>query len=349
MTASRSGTLTLRFDRTRLTVGDDTDIRRQLSAVAMVDDTLWLACDEGCRLERLSRRSDSVFDTHAIFPLHDLMPMPAKSTEEADVEGLHADAGYLWMVGSHSVKRKKPKNDSPTNVAERIAETSRDGNRHILARVPLVGNELMKKDVAGGRRSAALDASPESSPLLDAVRKARDPHLAAWIDLPGKDNGFDIEGLAVRGGRAWIGLRGPVLREWCCILELNLEADGKRLQLARIDGFRYRKHFLNLHGLGIRDLTLLEDDILILTGPTMAHDGPGEIWRWKGGARPNASVAASRLTRLLTLPQQSREDKAEALAVIEHDGAPAALIVYDSPAAGRLAAPAAVTADIFRL
>ncbi len=38
--------------------------------------------------------------------------------------------------------------------------------------------------------------------------------------VPGKDNGLDIEGLAVSEDRIFIGLRGPVLRGWTVILAM---------------------------------------------------------------------------------------------------------------------------------
>ncbi len=51
------------------------------------------------------------------------------------------------------------------------------------------------------------------------------------VPIPGKDNGFDIEGLAVREDRLLLGLRGPVLRGHAFVLELSLEQDGKDLAL----------------------------------------------------------------------------------------------------------------------
>jgi len=56
--------------------------------------------------------------------------------------------------------------------------------------------------------------------LLDAL--AQDPHLQAFINIPGKDNGFDIEGLAVPpAGQLFVGLHGPVMRGWAVALELR--------------------------------------------------------------------------------------------------------------------------------
>jgi hypothetical protein len=60
-------TATLEFDLTQLIVGKDADIRQGLSAVALENQHLWLAYDEGCRLERLTRTgSGSVFSAHRV-------------------------------------------------------------------------------------------------------------------------------------------------------------------------------------------------------------------------------------------------------------------------------------------
>ena len=350
------GSVTLDFDSEHLIIGVDTDIRQGLSAVALDGDSLWLACDEGCRLERLSRiRSGLTFAAHEVFPLENLLTLPAPSTEEADIEGLHAEDGWLWLVASHSVKRKKPKkNDAAAAVAKKLADTSRDGNRHLLARVPIAGN--VPRRVDGSRRAASIDSTAASSALLDALvppdnAAAADQHLGAFVPLPGKDNGFDIEGLAVAGMRAFVGLRGPVLREWCCILEVPLEDDGDRLVLTPGgDGITYRKHFLKLNGLGVRDLVVFEEDLLVLAGPTMAHDGPAEIWRWKNGAKPGASVSPSDITRLLVLPQRQGNDRPEGLALFEQGaGITSVLVVFDTPAPERRVSESSVTADLYRL
>jgi hypothetical protein len=308
---------------------------------------LWLACDEGCRLDRLSRSEGrAAFAGHEVVGLDTLLDLPAPVAEEADVEGLAVDDGWLWLVGSHSVKRRKPKGKSPSEVARKLLETTRDGNRHLLARIPIAGGSLRKKDST--RRAAMLDATATTSALLDAVRG--DEHLKDFIAVPGKDNGFDIEGLAARGLRLWVGLRGPVLREWCCILELQLEASGGELRLVDGGDGLYRKHFFKLGGLGVRDIALLDDDLLIMAGPSMAHDGPSGIWRWKKGARAGAAADAGAVKQVVALPQGEQRDKPEGLTVFDQTGRSASvLVVYDAPSAERKASSRSVRADVFRL
>lgn len=284
-----------------------------------------------------------------MFPLDDFLRLPAGPDEEADVEGLDVDDGWLWLIGSHSVKRKKPgPGDGVGKIAARLASTARDGNRHLLARIPIHEGGLAKKTAS--RRAAAIDSSPTSSVLLDAIVGREDPHLLPFVNLPGKDNGFDLEGLAVRGSRVFAGLRGPVLREWCCILELDLEADGKQLHLKPIEDDRpYRKHFQKLSGLGIRDLAMLDQDLFALAGPTMAHDGPSEIWRWKNGARKNAGSSLPDCKRLLVLPQREGADRPEGFTLLTDSGPTSILVVFDTPARSRLKGANSVLADVYRL
>lgn len=63
-------------------------------------------------------------------------------------------------------------------------------------------------------------------------------------------------------------------------------AEPARLRLRRFeDRLPYRKHVLDLDGLGVRDLCPSGDDLLVLAGPTMDLDGPVRIYRWHGACR----------------------------------------------------------------
>ena len=66
--------------------------------------------------------------------------------------------------------------------------------------------------------AASLEKMNGHNQLIEAL--AEDEHLGPFLQmgLPSKDNGFDIEGLAVQGNQVFLGLRGPVLRGWAIIL-----------------------------------------------------------------------------------------------------------------------------------
>ena len=180
---------------------------------------------------------------------------------------------------------------------------------------------------------------------------AKDDHLAPFAGIPGKDNGLDIEGLAVAEERVFVGLRGPVLRGYALILELEPQAQGSELKLKNIGpGDRpYRKHFMHLGGLGIRDLCLRGDDMLILAGPTMELDAPYKIFRWADGANPKkrSVLQKGELQTVVEIAQSGADGFAEGMTLFKQGAgdADSILVVYDA-ATGRKEG-ATIRGDIF--
>lgn len=349
-----------------------------LSVVLQIDGTLWVANDETISLERLSlvKENDGKECTrasgHKQFPLSDFLQLPIPPTgdpadlQEVDIEGLAHDDGYLWLVGSHSLKRRKPELKGGAAKAQRqLARVISETNRYLLARIPVArenGEVALKKEIVDGeadremtRTAAQLRTRGKTNDLMEALRG--DEHLAPFLAIPGKDNGFDIEGLAVKGKRLFVGLRGPVLRGWAVILELELKQDKldpSILKLKRIglDGRRYRKHFLQLGGLGIRDLCVQDNDLLILAGPSMDLDGPVTVFRWIDGTRPDdecmLDADADALKRILDVPFGQGVDHAEGICLYtEKEGPPALLVVYDAAAASRQLENGVLAIDVF--
>jgi hypothetical protein len=199
-------------------------------------------------------------------------------------------------------------------------------------------------------RAAALGRRDDLRVLLRT-----DEHLGPFVPIPGKDNGLDVEGIAVIGERIYLGLRGPVLRGWAFVLELRPYLDPTEPDRLRLrpfaDGLPYRKHVLDMDGLGVRDLCPDGDDLLVLAGPTMDLDGPVRIYRWRGACRVDmpAVVRGGVLTRELELTYGEGDDHAEGMGLIGTAEAKLALIVYDSPARARLTEDGAVIADVVEL
>lgn len=92
-----------------------------------------------------------------------------------------------------------------------------DGNRFTLARVPLAqsGDGYTLAARSGTRRAKRLAGDSHGSVLIDALRN--DPHLGPFTPRPvkargkkwktsiaSKENGVDIEGLAVWGSRVFL-------------------------------------------------------------------------------------------------------------------------------------------------
>ena len=213
---------TLHFDPKLSRNPNGNDLRDGLSASVITGDNLWLCCDERTTLERLRRTGPRTFGQHCSYRLADFLDLPDKATEEIDLEGMGEAENYLWVLGSHSIKRKNAKPEK-TNLAKQIKRLSQlevAPNRCLLARVPLVLNpesgdyELRKTaphPTAVGQtlRAAQLRGDDEGTDELRR-RLAKDEHLGPSLRVPAKDNGFDIEGLAAApDGRLFLGLRGP--------------------------------------------------------------------------------------------------------------------------------------------
>jgi hypothetical protein len=171
--------------------------------------------------------------------------------------------------------------------------------------------------------------------------------------IPSKDNGLDVEGLAVSGNRVFLGLRGPVLRGWAMVIELRIaEAGSGVLALDAIGpaGEFYVKHFLQIDGLGVRELSIHDNDLLVLAGPSMDLDGPVFIYRWKNAleAPPGSLTWRKDLTRVVTVPFAEGHDHAEGLSIAGLNPL-RVLVSYDSPQPSRLdgADGSGVRADIF--
>ncbi|GGQ68085.1 DUF3616 domain-containing protein [Couchioplanes azureus] len=332
-----------------------------LSAVRSDGRVLWIAGDETATVERLvadDERHPTEYAGQATFRLADLVDLPgADPDSEADIEGLARHGSFLWAVGSHSLRRKRIKAQHTGKKAlKRLATVEGQDNRQILVRLPITDVDGLPTPV----REAVADGVPQRAAVLAGRDDLRallrdDPHLGPFLPIPGKDNGLDIEGIAVHDDRVYLGLRGPVLRGWAFVLELRPYADPHRPERLRLrpfgDGLPYRKHVLDLDGLGVRDLCPAGDDLLVLAGPTMDLDGPVRIYRWHGACRVELPVVAraEELTRELELTYGEGDDHAEGLAVLGPLEEGRLLVVYDSPAPSRLADEDTVLADVVRL
>jgi hypothetical protein len=341
---------------------DDSErlLRAELSASAFdPEGNLWLASDEVAGVSRLSPVARGVFGDHRDFDLVQTFALP-DGDEEIDIEGMDFSGGFLWLAGSHTSTRKKVKPDkSDSKNLKRLARVRRNLNRFVIGRVAVEAGI-----VAADPAPASLPIGAGGNALIEALQS--DPHLGPFVHIPvdetqslqlaSKENGFDIEGLAVHDGRLFLGLRGPVLRGWALLLEIEVEETGPgSLGLRPIGdaGRPYRKHFLNLAGMGIRDLIWQGDDLLVLAGPTMDISGLETVYRFQGAAGLEddsiTDVGEGGLEGLFDLPVTRDGDKAEGLELFNGFGEPGLLVVYDAPLASRFVPGGGILADVFRL
>lgn len=344
---------------------------RDLSCVAQVGDHLWLGSDESVSVERLTwEGKQKRFGRHVAFDLTKFFALPAGPEEEIDVEGLAVAPPYLWITGSHSLTRRRAEGRTFDAAIAELTQIQRQTNRYFLARVPLTevanqpgefelrGTAVDPEKPARAITAARLFGTGMTSVLTDALRF--DELLRNYTDLPSKDNGLDVEGLAVADDRLFLGLRGPVLRGWAVMLELEPDyfaEDFFSLKEIGKKGRLYRRHFFDLNGLGIRDLERVGDDLLILAGPTMDIDGRVLLLRWKKFKKRDRETVVARddLEVLIDFGGgeigQHGKNHAEGITVFTPpagcDLPRGILVTYDSPAGDYLIGDAQVRADLF--
>ena len=158
-----TSTVDLEFNPERDDLGKDKELRNGLSVALQIGNTLWVANDESISLERLSLIEEGNTGNykcgrhHKQFSLDNYIQLPVAppndpaDLDEVDVEGLDYEDGYLWLVGSHSLKRKKPTlKDGAKEAQKQLAKVSTEGNRYLLARIPIVegdGTYTLTKEV----------------------------------------------------------------------------------------------------------------------------------------------------------------------------------------------------------
>ena len=340
-----------RTGRVTLALGDAArKVVRNLSAGTRIDDSLFVAADEYGTISRLTPTGDGGWGARTDFALCDLLPL-RDAKAEIDLEGLAADDGWLWAVGSHARTRAKPEKSGDRIDLHELAELRDTRARCLVARFPLVRGERGWTPVArdGDRRAGMLRQRGRGNALSRALR--HDPLLRPFTRIPAKEGGVDIEGIAAAGSRIALGMRGPVVGGHALLLETTVAfRPSGRIRLARPPVTR----LLAIEGLGIRDLKRCGDDLLILAGPTTALSGPCALYRWRDWAQQppghDREVRLHRPERIVELPFGRGTDHPEGLALWEDaDGAAQVLVICDSPAEDRIADDGSIAADLFRL
>jgi hypothetical protein len=225
-----------------------------ISGVVVSGDFMALATDEGNAIE-LYRQRNGQWQAYKVLPLK-------SSIDELDLEGLAWQAPYLYATGSYGLKRKKLKDDlNQKDNLKRLTPIELEASRQQLFRIEL-DQDFNPKDI-------------QVLSLADIIKD--DPILKPFSDLPSKENGVDIEGLAIdTDGQLILGLRGPVLRGNIVPL-LKIKLAKKSFKVKEVTPV-----YLELQGRGIRGLSETPNGFLVLAGATGDQPLPYQVYVWSG-------------------------------------------------------------------
>jgi hypothetical protein len=225
--------------------------------------------------------------------------------KEMDIEGIEVNNDFIYVIGSHSAKRKKVKDDKPHE--ENLAKFKDPNIKYEVSRDRLY---RLTVDTKGKLQKK------EKISLRNHIEK--DERLRIFGTIPSKENGIDIEGISVgpEEGTLFLGFRGPKFRgNYVPIMRLKFEDPQNNHKLL----------FVNLKGRGIRDMTYVPagflEGFLIIAGPVGDETSSYQLYHWDGkdavpGTDRNESVGKVHLLGEIPIPPNG---KAEGLAVIQYE------------------------------
>jgi len=230
-----------------------------------------------------------------------------EKADEIDAEGAAYDNGFVYVIGSHGLSRRKAKFRRSQFLVFRFPVDRKTGKPTFAISPKHVAPEIERS----GKLREVIHRSAEVGP---------------FAEQPLGSNGANIEGMTVINGRMYFGFRGPSVDQTAFIIEVSSESifgDAKSEPAT---------HVLKLGaGVGIRDLAKVTGGLLVLTGHVNDRQLAPEIYFWNPG-----SGRLDHLARLAIVPKA----KAETLLVLDElaDGAKHTyrlLILYDSLENGR--------------
>ncbi|OIO73165.1 MAG: hypothetical protein AUJ57_04855 [Zetaproteobacteria bacterium CG1_02_53_45] len=228
-----------------------------------------------------------------------------QSGQELDIEGFAVDGDRLYVIGSHSLARKRFKESgSYEENLKRLTQVKQENSRYQLFRLTMDATNQVT-----GRDRISLAAIFNNDPLL-----------SRFTTIPGKENGIDIEGIAAKDGLLYLGFRGPVLRDgYVPVMQLAFEHPAES----------YKLLFVNLAGRGIRDMAAVSDGFLILAGPVGDEQVSYQLLHWNGQDCLTGNNHTGKL-QLLTEITPPAGGKAEGVALLSETAqAYELLIVFD--------------------
>ncbi len=236
---------------------------------------------------------------------------------ELDGEGIAHAGGFFYVVGSHGHPRDKDKQLDPVKDAAKIAASIKANSQVVRLRI----------DPAAVNADGTLAAAPEIKRSAEFGKLlAADPTLKPFVGKRLDENGLTVEGVAVRDGRLYAAMRGPLLAgDQAAILSVMLGAlfDGappdSRLQLLPLGDKR-----------GIRDLVAFENGFLVLAGPAAEVEGTYSIYSWDGDQDRKLLADLPKFTG-----KKGKQIKPEAMLVLDRNTEGLRILVlFDGPKEG---------------
>ncbi|UCD49800.1 MAG: DUF3616 domain-containing protein [Phycisphaerales bacterium] len=230
------------------------------------------------------------------------------SGDEIDIEGIAAEGDAYHIVGSHGVAKRTGQYQAKRYKICRLRVDPRTGMA-----------------VAGTRPEAAS---------LAGILKA-DATLGPYFGKPLQQKGINIEGLAIRAGRLFVGLRNPNIEGHAFAIEVAADE-----VFANIERPAYTLHRLMLgSGLGIREMVAAQSGFLIVAGnagsePSNAFPRAQDYEKGRGYGLFWWDGEGSAVRRIGAIPNPP--GKAEALTILDETADHATvLILFDGPKQGQ--------------
>lgn len=286
-----------------------------VSAVTTWNDCLIIGSDEGTGtdnktncIQLLKIKKDGSCKVQ-----HNILVFQGSNEEgnEMDIEGICTEGDCVYVIGSHSARRERfslnntYKENQTTFYVDKI-EKKRSRDWLYRIRLDAKGNEIDKNMIS--------------------LRKIlmNDPALKAFCEIPAKENGIDIEGIAAKDGWLYVGFRGPVFRD-NYVPVMKLRFDDPETTYALL--------YVQLGGRGIRDLAIVSDGFLILAGPIGGGSDSYQVLHWDGKDTVSGKDRSKKevgTLHLLGEIEPQRKEKIEGMAVIEEQKSAYQLIIaYD--------------------
>jgi hypothetical protein len=282
------------------------DAGMDLSGAVVVGDCLVLGADEGHQLQIFRREGGS--DTWCLQQSLAL----ADQDQETDIEAITFGEGSLYVVGSHTFRRRRMRPDlSVRKNLQRLQDIDSESSRNRLYRI----------------RFDPKTARPGKVQRIDLSKRLRkDPLLKPFWGIPSRENGIDIQGMTFCEERLYLGFRGPVLRDnYVPVMVLEFERPK-----------HYQLRFVRLEGQGIRDMAAIDRGFLILSGPVNDAPGPFRLWWWDGADQLPGKGRSVREAIMLGAVSTPGGANAEGLALLaESEDCADVILVYETDTAAQ--------------